>query len=163
MSNENKRYTDDEMLTLGEMLRRMIELSGESARKISRDIGRSDGFIGQMLYRGSVPGIDLLSEIANACGFRLYAIGHGVQFNLNGAAGDSFNFAPLIDDVGEPVSDEEFSRYFETLSNEDITALYGVAAGESISSDALGASLADEIEQHIQALQSCVDRLRRGE
>ena len=73
------------------LIRLMCIHSGKSGRQVSREMGRSENFISATIHQGSIPGIDLLSEIADACGFQIYAVGHDVRFNLNGSAWDSID------------------------------------------------------------------------
>lgn len=56
-------------VTLQEMIRDMVARSGLSAAEISRRIGRSSGYLGVMLHNETMPGADLLTDIAACCGY----------------------------------------------------------------------------------------------
>lgn len=56
-------------VSLDGMIRQMITVSGKSASQVSRDIGKSSGYLGTMLHNGTVPSFELLVDIATACGF----------------------------------------------------------------------------------------------
>ena len=80
---------DNPIIGVDNLIRLMCIHSGKSARQISRDMGRSENFISATIHQGSIPGVDLLGEIADACGFELVAVGRGVCFNLNKTASES--------------------------------------------------------------------------
>lgn len=61
---------------------KMCEISGKSQRAVSLEIGKAGTFLGTTLYKGSVPRVDTMAKIAEACGFELVLRGHGVTIEL---------------------------------------------------------------------------------
>ena len=61
---------------------KMCEISGKSQRSVSSEIGKAPTFISSTLNKGSVPRIDTMAKIAEACGFELVLRGHGVTMDL---------------------------------------------------------------------------------
>ena len=62
-------YVPAEINDIDSLIRRMIFWSGISGTEVSRRIGRSDNYIWSMLRNGTMPGVDLLAAIAEACGY----------------------------------------------------------------------------------------------
>jgi len=58
-----------DVLELSELVRHLVQRSGRSASRISRDIGRTSGYLGTIINRGTVPGLGALANIAQACGY----------------------------------------------------------------------------------------------
>lgn len=63
-------------------IERMCELGGKSQRTVSKEIGRNPTFLGTTLSKGSVPRVDTMAKVAEACGFELVLRGHGVVIEL---------------------------------------------------------------------------------
>ena len=99
-------------------------------------MGRSDGFIGSTINRGSIPGIDLLAEIADACGFQIYAVGHDVRFNLNESASNS------IDNFRDDVVGQFFNVSFDSDVVDpgavEVVKTVRINSGEPVADDAQG-------------------------
>lgn len=53
------------------VIRYMVDTCGKSQREISRDMGKSDTYIGSSLAQGSKPTLDLVARVAKATGYRL--------------------------------------------------------------------------------------------
>ena len=51
------------------LVRYLVEKSGKKPAQISREIGRTSGYVGSLLSHEVVPGISVLAAIANACGY----------------------------------------------------------------------------------------------
>jgi DNA-binding phage protein len=60
----------------------MCEMAGKSQRTVSTEIGRNPTFIGTTISKGSIPRVDTMAKIAEACGFELVLRGHGVTMEL---------------------------------------------------------------------------------
>ena len=58
-----------DVLELSGLVRHLVQKSGRSASRISRDIGRTSGYLGTIINRGTVPGLGALANIAQACGY----------------------------------------------------------------------------------------------
>ena len=54
-----------------DVIRYMVDTCGKSQREISRDLGKSDTYIGSSLAQGSKPTLDLVARVARATGYRL--------------------------------------------------------------------------------------------
>lgn len=65
-------------------IEKMCGVAGKSQRTVSSEIGRNPTFIGTTLSKGSVPRVDTMAKIAEACGFELVLRGHGVTIELGG-------------------------------------------------------------------------------
>lgn len=65
-----------------EAIERMCQEAGKSQRTVSTEIGRAPTFLSTTLHKGSVPRVDTMSAIADACGFELVLRGHGVTIEL---------------------------------------------------------------------------------
>lgn len=52
-------------------IRRMIDGSGKSSSRLSRDMGHGDKYINIILVRKRIPRSDTLARIARVCGWRL--------------------------------------------------------------------------------------------
>lgn len=56
-------------LKLDQFLRHMLTATDISAAEASRRIGKSNGYLTVMLSKGTMPGLDTFTEIADACGY----------------------------------------------------------------------------------------------
>jgi transcriptional regulator with XRE-family HTH domain len=54
-----------------EAIRHMCDEAGMTTVQVSEALGKSRAYVGATLSRGSVPKADTLSQIAQACGYRL--------------------------------------------------------------------------------------------
>lgn len=54
-----------------EAIRHMCDQAGMTTVQVSEALGKSRAYVGATLSRGSVPKADTLSQIAQACGYRL--------------------------------------------------------------------------------------------
>lgn len=68
-------------------VRRMLDNADVSASEVSRRIGRTSGYMGSMIYNGTVPRTDLFVSIANACGYDVIVRGHGEEWSLTPTPG----------------------------------------------------------------------------
>ena len=51
-----------------DIIRTLIADSGYSQRQVSQAIGRQHNFVATYISKGQIPGLAVLSEIADACG-----------------------------------------------------------------------------------------------
>lgn len=58
-------------MNVSESIRRMCEKSGKGPVEVSYAIGRSKAFLSSALTRGTIPRVDTLAKVAQACGYRL--------------------------------------------------------------------------------------------
>lgn len=72
--------------TLG-ALRTMVVRSGRTKVQISKDLGVSESYISALISRGSIPLVDTLARVADACGYDL-----SVE---NRANGDCMTIEPI--------------------------------------------------------------------
>ena len=66
---------NDGYVELYNLVRYLVEKSGKSASQVSREIGRTSGYIGSIVHRGTIPSAGVLADIAAACGFALVLVG----------------------------------------------------------------------------------------
>lgn len=59
------------------LIRHMIRASGKTAAEISREIGKTSGYLSVVLADGRIPRVNLLIAIANACGYTVKLEGLG--------------------------------------------------------------------------------------
>jgi len=57
-----------------ETLRYLIDQSGKPKTTISTDLGKSQGYINSYLTIGRAPGVDVLANIADVCGYDLVIV-----------------------------------------------------------------------------------------
>ena len=57
-----------------EAFRYALDNSGKSQRQISRDLGKVDTFISSMLSGGRTPGLQLMANVADVCGYDLLLV-----------------------------------------------------------------------------------------
>jgi hypothetical protein len=55
----------------------MIRGSGKSRRQVSMDMKRNEGYLTATVQKKSRIRVDVLVEIANACGYELQLVGNG--------------------------------------------------------------------------------------
>ena len=60
-----------------DLIRHMIATSGKTAAEVSRELGKTSGYIAVLLADGRTPRTDLFVKIANACGFHVQVTGWG--------------------------------------------------------------------------------------
>ncbi len=65
-------------------LAHVVSCSGKSKAAISKELGKSDGYISSLFTMGRAPGTDVLASIAAACGYTLQLVGHGETLTLDG-------------------------------------------------------------------------------
>lgn len=67
-----------------DVMRYMVDMCGKSQREISRDMGKSDTYIGSSLAQGSKPTLDLVARVARVTGYRLILEGSdGARFPID--------------------------------------------------------------------------------
>ena len=54
----------------------MIRGSGKSRRQVSMEMGRNEGYVSTTVQTRARPRVDVLVEIAKACGYELQLVGH---------------------------------------------------------------------------------------
>lgn len=64
------------------LVHHMLFESGKSGIQLSRELNRSDNFIWSTLRNNSMPRVDLLIKIANACGYEILLHGRGEEYTL---------------------------------------------------------------------------------
>lgn len=74
--------TNFELEGIHESIRYMCEESEQSISEVSQAIGHRRPYISNLLSRGSVPRVDTLIKIANACGFNVVLEGQGERIAL---------------------------------------------------------------------------------
>lgn len=57
-----------------EAFRYVLDNSGKSQRQISRDLGKVDTFISSMLSGGRTPGLQLMANVSDVCGYDLVLV-----------------------------------------------------------------------------------------
>lgn len=57
------------VLDIDELVRHIVKKSGKTPAQLSREISRSKGYVGSLLSHGTVPGLSVLADIAEACGY----------------------------------------------------------------------------------------------
>lgn len=57
-----------------EAFRYVLDNSGKSQRQISRDLGKVDTFISSMLSGKRTPGLQLMANVADVCGYDLLLV-----------------------------------------------------------------------------------------
>lgn len=67
--------TNSQSVELRDLIRYLVDKSGKSASRVSREIGRTSGYLGSVIHRGSLPSPSVLADIAEACGYCLALIG----------------------------------------------------------------------------------------
>lgn len=67
----------EEITEYGSLIRHMVSMSGKKAAEVSRELGKSSGYLAVLLADGRTPRTDLFVKIVEACGYRLVLEGHG--------------------------------------------------------------------------------------
>lgn len=60
-----------------DLIRHMLATSGKTAAQVSRELGKTSGYLAVLLADGRTPRTDLLVKIANACGYHVTVQGWG--------------------------------------------------------------------------------------
>lgn len=63
-------------------LAHVVAKGGKSKAALSRELGRSEGFVSSLFSMHRAPGVDLMASIAKACGYDLQLVGHGETITL---------------------------------------------------------------------------------
>ena len=70
--------------TTQDALRHMVKSSNKTAAQVSRDMGKSNGYLTVMLSDRRTPRADLLARIARVYGYDLMLVGNGEVIILEG-------------------------------------------------------------------------------
>ncbi|WP_028263931.1 hypothetical protein [Atopobium fossor] len=57
-----------------QLIKHILSKSGKTSTDVSRVMDRSDGYLRQVMHRGSAPTLPVFIEIAKACGYKLCLI-----------------------------------------------------------------------------------------
>lgn len=94
------------------LVHHMLYESGKSGIQLARELGRSDNFIWSTLRNNSMPRVDLLIRIANACGYEILLRGRGEEYVLTVDDGEisawsdfDLKLVALLNAVGKDGSD----------------------------------------------------------
>ena len=58
-------------MVIAEAIRRMCDESGKGPIQVSQELGKSRSYVSAAISRGNIPRVDTLTQIAQACGYRL--------------------------------------------------------------------------------------------
>ena len=70
-------------MRFADMLREIIHTANRGYASVSREIGRSSGFIGNALSEGKPLRVDTLAALCDTCGFEVVVRGHGVEYAMH--------------------------------------------------------------------------------
>jgi len=102
MGSAIEESTRDGYVELDNLIRYLVERSGKSASRVSREIGRTSGYLGSVIHRRTIPSAGVLADIAAACGYALVLVGEGEALTVQpvnvSLANDA---APYLGDVIE--------------------------------------------------------------
>ena len=127
-----------QMIEVTEVVRDLVNDSGKSAARVSKDIGRTSGYLGSVIHRGSLPSPALLADIAEACGYCLALIGENKAITF--LPGES----PGTNADGNTVD----SWMRTTTELERMGKKIVIAYGEPPEEDGLPPELADFLKTH---------------
>lgn len=67
-----------------ELIAHMLETSGKKAHHVSKEIGKSAGYLTAVMHKsGNNPTTNTLAAAAHACGYTLIAEGHGERIEID--------------------------------------------------------------------------------
>lgn len=102
MSSAVEESERDGYVELYDLVRYLVEKSGKSASRVSREIGRTSGYIGSIVHRGTIPSAGVLADIAAACGYKLVLVGEADALTIQPVnVGPSADASPWLGDVIE--------------------------------------------------------------
>lgn len=99
------------------LIRRMIRMSGKTAAQISREMGKSSGYLSVVLADKRIPRTDLLVKIASACGYHVEIYG-----GIPGQFTDDIMLH--VDDRGELFASYDYSSLENDRHDARVSELY---------------------------------------
>ena len=68
--------------SVSELARFMVKSSGKTAAQVSRELGKSSGYLAVVFAENRTIGTDIFLSIANACGYTVTLSGNGQRFDV---------------------------------------------------------------------------------
>lgn len=94
----------EQSIELKKLLEHLIAASGKTPYRISKDINRPTNYISSLLARKTVPGLGVMADIAEACGYAIAIIGKDDAFGIM-----SYEFDSPSDKI-DPWTDKEMDE-----------------------------------------------------
>lgn len=66
---------DEDYIDIALIVRRLVERSGKKAAQLSREMGRSSGYLGAAIHDNRILGLSALADLAECCGYSIVLLG----------------------------------------------------------------------------------------